>query len=505
MKTRIVLALLFGWSSSVFAAPPAETEVAILGAGWAGLSAAVEFQENQFKDFVILEASDEAGGLAKSEPSSNGKFHADHGPQFILSHYDRTLELMRWAGIQNGLVEITPYSSSTFGGDDEYLTVDNSDKWSLYYAETKGGYKLMYPNDALNVADAISDHAREMRQAERDRGRKLSPARMDDWDLFDTETVNDWGRRNYGLWPTQTMLKPFYDGIFFQPLREISKSSIMWVLQNYSRKDKWYTARDGMQEFTDAIAKKLAKNIFYSSPVSKVKKRKDGKFEVLYSRPDGSHSATLVAQKVIFALPPRIAAKLLDASVPLTPSQKEVLKTKSYSTMVVNVEVDQKYTQGLKILQYQGKSVSVVYSLSSAAQKNRPLAAFSVETGKIGKSLSGKQVFGGHMTDQSAQALWNEPDSKIIAMVHAQLEKIFDLGKGGLAAWSPKTEVFRIPDATTSMDVGQATLLKEFWIEQEDPAHTQKSGLLFATGVSFPTVEASAVSGQRVAITLLKP
>ena len=75
---------------------PIKKKILILGAGPCGLGAAWRLQERGFQDFLILEASDHAGGLASSFVDSKG-FTWDTGGHVQFSHYedfDRVMDLV---------------------------------------------------------------------------------------------------------------------------------------------------------------------------------------------------------------------------------------------------------------------------------------------------------------------------------------------------------------------------------------------------------------------------
>ncbi|MDP9022585.1 MAG: NAD(P)-binding protein [Actinomycetota bacterium] len=61
--------------------------VVIIGAGPTGLAAGWRLRERGYDDFVILEATDTVGGLARSEMDEAG-FTYDIGGHVLFSHYD---------------------------------------------------------------------------------------------------------------------------------------------------------------------------------------------------------------------------------------------------------------------------------------------------------------------------------------------------------------------------------------------------------------------------------
>ena len=61
--------------------------IVIIGAGPTGLGAAHRLQELSYDDWVLLEADDRVGGLAKSYVDDNG-FTWDIGGHVMFSHYE---------------------------------------------------------------------------------------------------------------------------------------------------------------------------------------------------------------------------------------------------------------------------------------------------------------------------------------------------------------------------------------------------------------------------------
>ncbi len=140
--------------------------------------------------------------------------------------------------------------------------------------------------------------------------------------------------------------------------------------------------------------------------------------------------------------------------------------------------------------------------MRSNLDEKRPLAACSVETGKIGKNTFGREVFGCHMREDIATALWQASDSEIATLAAAQLSKALHLGSRDLQQWGASFSVYRIPDATSSLEIGAASFLRKFWLEQE--SHEHPNDIFFVSGFSFPTIEASVDSGVRISEILLR-
>lgn len=78
LKSLVVVLLQFNYGWSFVSKSP---KIVIVGAGLAGVSAAVKLMENGFEDVTILEAEDRVGGRIYSVPFANGLI--DMGAQWV--------------------------------------------------------------------------------------------------------------------------------------------------------------------------------------------------------------------------------------------------------------------------------------------------------------------------------------------------------------------------------------------------------------------------------------
>lgn len=79
------------------AAPFRMVDVAVIGAGAAGLAAARALHDDGV-DVLLLEARDRAGGRAYTVRTEDGKFPIELGPEFIHGKAERTFQLLRECG-----------------------------------------------------------------------------------------------------------------------------------------------------------------------------------------------------------------------------------------------------------------------------------------------------------------------------------------------------------------------------------------------------------------------
>jgi hydroxysqualene dehydroxylase len=80
------------------AADTASPRLAVVGAGWAGLAAAVRAQQAGFQ-VVLLEMAPSAGGRARSLAADEAGWCADNGQHILIGAYVRTLALLDDVGV----------------------------------------------------------------------------------------------------------------------------------------------------------------------------------------------------------------------------------------------------------------------------------------------------------------------------------------------------------------------------------------------------------------------
>lgn len=495
MLRRIFVSFLFVFTLPIWAKDP----VVVVGAGYAGLSAALELQD-QGVPVVLVEAESDPGGRAHSVASQARTFKQDLGPQFLLSHYRRVLEMIHRAGLRSEVIELGPVTATVRDG--QIVLMDSTNPMSIYDNGVLGKSDLGPPvltmlnpwslNPFFAAASAwLETGVKKYFTPEAHAGRQIvsayqeivesvrsiPPDRYEAWARFDNESTYDWAVANYGKEGTNYLVQPLVDGLFFQQLQDVSKAAFFWMIANLDRGDRWYVMKNGLQSIAKGVAG-LLKDVRYNETVLKISKNAKSGFMVTTNR------GIIPASRVIVAVPPPQARSFFEGSQHLLGrAQIELLRNSTYAaTIVVNLEFDAKYSH----LQTLGESHMLTIPLVER-RRGDPVAAFSIETGK-GKRIGNRQVFGTHMSNDVARHLLSRSDDEIEALVLHQLGRLLP----NLSRADPRVVVQRWPYATSSLRVGQSRFLAHLWQEQRESSGEIQ---FIGDGTTFPTVEAAAQSG----------
>lgn len=91
----------------IISKPIIETDIAIIGAGAAGLACAIELLKNNVKDFIVLESSDSPGGRIKTDIVDG--FLLDRGFQVFIEGYPESRRILDYSKL-----DLKPFSPGAF-------------------------------------------------------------------------------------------------------------------------------------------------------------------------------------------------------------------------------------------------------------------------------------------------------------------------------------------------------------------------------------------------------
>jgi monoamine oxidase len=304
-------------TSSSAAAIPDSVDVAIVGAGLSGLTAAKNLLAGG-KTVLVLEARNRVGGKVLNRALKNGG-ETEVGAEFVGPTQDRSLAMISELGL------------STFD-------VYNTGNSVLWRNNTRLPYDPLDPNTGGAPPidfDALMQMAAGQAQldawaAELDTAAPWTHPMAKEWDSV---TLADWMKTNANLADTKFMFDTFAKSIWAAEAREMSLFYVITYIaaagneQNKGTVGRLISTANGAQEKrveggTGLIPQRLAekvgkKNIVFNAAVSAVTKRRDGTYEVQ------SRAGKVKAKKVVLALGPTLQQRIY-FSPPLPQARREL-------------------------------------------------------------------------------------------------------------------------------------------------------------------------------------
>ncbi|TGQ57568.1 flavin monoamine oxidase family protein [Mesorhizobium sp. M1C.F.Ca.ET.193.01.1.1] len=240
------------------------TDVAIVGAGFTGLSAALELKQAGV-DFLVLEARDRVGGRVEGMRNGLGEL-IDSGGQFLCQDMPELMALAK----ARGKTFVETYV------DGEFIT-----------------------HPSMSAEDA--ERTYRMAMAIRERMNRIEP---DDPSIAGL-TVAAWLERQTDLVDAKAAFRSMIEGLWCLALEKVP----LWYLIDNDRRitnetfELQYFLRETMQSLADDLAGDLADRLRLSEPVTRIEHGADG---VRLTTAGG----VVQARAVLVALPPATAAKL---------------------------------------------------------------------------------------------------------------------------------------------------------------------------------------------------
>lgn len=211
------------------------TNVAIIGAGVSGLSAAIELQKKDIS-FTIYEASDRIGGRMKTDRIDG--FQLDHGFQVLQTAYPIAQEVLDFDALELG---------NFFPG----AKVFHNGKWRLI------GDPIRNPEVFIStISSGISNMSDSMKILKL-RDTLKSKTVNEIFSGEDNSTLDYLKQKGFSDHIIDTFFKPFFSGIFLEP--ELSTSSKMFAFV-FKMFGEGFAAlpKNGMQAIPDQLAEKLS-------------------------------------------------------------------------------------------------------------------------------------------------------------------------------------------------------------------------------------------------------
>ncbi|MDX8490511.1 flavin monoamine oxidase family protein [Mesorhizobium sp. VK22B] len=254
------------------------TDVAIVGAGFTGLSAALELKRAGI-DFLVLEARDRVGGRVEAVRNALGEL-VDSGGQFLCEDMPEVMALAE----ARGRTFVETYVEG------EFITHPRM-------SASRG--ELMY-------------HAS---MAIRDRMNSIEP----DDPAIAGLSVADWLERQEDPADAKAGFRSLIEGLWCLALDKVP----LWHLIDNDRRitnevpELQYSLRETMQSLADDLADDLGDRLRLSQPATRIEHAREGVRVA-------TASGTIEARAVLIALPPATAAKL-DFAPALPPALAKAL------------------------------------------------------------------------------------------------------------------------------------------------------------------------------------
>ncbi len=262
-----------------------QVDVAIIGAGISGLSAAWKLQKLGIESFVVLEARSRIGGRTLNEPLASGSY-VEQGGTWAGSDHTEFLALARELGI-----ETKP------GQREGYFLFKIGDRWTTLEAP-----------DAFSSIEARQDFDQVLHRFETLR-RTLpqdAPWSAEDAEWLDSITMQDWIEQN----TTTIEGRAWFTGITRQTISgDLRQVSLLWMLHFFNTTGDVFLGLNigaegirfvgGVQQLSLKLAERLSDRIWLDAPVRQIVDYDRSQVQILSDRP------TVTAKTIIVALMPK--------------------------------------------------------------------------------------------------------------------------------------------------------------------------------------------------------
>ena len=296
---------------------PERAAVVVVGAGYAGLSAALELYDAGC-DVLVLEAGERVGGRTLSRRDEGGVV-IDHGGQWVGPTQHHFIELVERFGIE------------TFP---TYLEGANIERW---VDGSQRHFKIAGPDDGpgmreyLAAMEAIDALAATVNLAE--------PWATPGAEAFDSETVHSYLERTVPNADARLRMALAVQSVWTVEPRDISMLHFLFYIGSAGNLDQLMEAEGcaqetrfvrGAQEAALKIAERLGERVHLAAPVRRIETLDEG---VVVSTDRGR----VLAERVIVAVPPSAGQHI--AYAPQLPASRSRWLAKSPMGDVVKIHV----------------------------------------------------------------------------------------------------------------------------------------------------------------------
>jgi monoamine oxidase len=269
-----------GAGMSATHAGPTDVDVVVVGAGFAGLTAARELKRAGV-DAVVLEARDRVGGRVVNAHTQDGTV-VELGGQWVGPGQDRVIALAD----ELGLERFPTYNTG-------HNVIHNGTEKRLY----RGAIPKLSPPVLVDIGQAQLRLDRLAKQVPLDEPWKAH--RATDWD---SQTVESWVRRNMRTRLGREMLRLGVRAVFAAEASDCYLDSLFNV-ENGAQEER---VVGGTQLIAEKLAQSLGAAVRLSAPVRRLRQTSRGSGVVV----ETDRGETVSAKRVIVAIPPTLAGHL---------------------------------------------------------------------------------------------------------------------------------------------------------------------------------------------------
>lgn len=289
-----------------------DVDIVIIGAGMAGLAAALECKESNYS-FVVLEARNRPGGRVYSIETNEGNT-IDLGAHWIGVHHSRIKSLVNQFGLK---------TTSTY-----------TDGKTIYNINGRIRKRLRLPPlsplgiiDLYNLKRKINKLVSKLPYNE-----PLSPSLSIE---LDKQTIYEFIQKNMFTSEGKEFYTMVMEEIFCSKIYEVSALDFMLCIKStgsinylFKAEDEWLT--EGAQELPKRMAESLGPFVYYNSAVERISYLKD--YAYVYT-----NKKVWKTKRVIIAIPPNLTTRI--DFVPPLPGNRVQLCERSGMPSVTKVVI----------------------------------------------------------------------------------------------------------------------------------------------------------------------
>lgn len=432
--------------------------IVVAGAGIAGLTAAYSLNRHGHRP-IVLERSDRVGGRMTTDVL-NG-FTIDCGAQFLSTGYSILTELIREAGLNPAVVEISPYGGTVRDGrirkrrEHDLLSPLKTGLLSPGGWARLGflGYRLSVATKSLPWNDLTA------------------------WAAYDDVDAETWSQSYFGREITDYIAEPMIDGLAFQSLGEVSGALLVaWVSHFVFGKSKLISLTGGIGVLPERLAAGL--DIRFDSPVQSLAIGKAG-VEV------GTGSDVIAADGVILATPASAARAVYKEPSTI---ERELLGTQYSSTLQIAVAVRDSFRID--------PGIAEIYGFLVPKRERSAISAITIEESKDKRRLGDGQLFCVFLSGEAGARMIGWTDEAVLSGVLNELEKYLPGVTGDVLF----TKIYRWKDAIAMVPPGRSRRVAQYRNSVDASAQV----LLAGDYTGMPWTEGAAETGRWAAQRLMR-